>query len=414
MKKIFIGATALTLSVVLVGCGGSGNNAAITNLSNQLDDTANTVSSVQTVNPTDLNMTKSMLDTIASKDNSEAIYDNVIVTQQSLLGEEYYKMDILNKTATLKNKLSKDLKLSKAQTNAVKELTNSLSKYTNSVEYTKNEMNSTVKSISSLKKNVDKNSDKINAKLNRLSCNSNTRSAYYENILNTLNEIGKYLNCEETQQPNTALNEQNKNEMTYENERNKNIDTYLPENQQNVNEQQDENCQNCPSQNQLPYNANNFNRLPYNSNNFNRMNGGFYGNYAGYPAYPAGYGAYGNNPMGYNGFGAYGFGNGFYGRFNPTRNTDSYAPLTRNIDTYMLPSNPQTSMPPQAIAPVTLPEQRLENFEKVNEDGSVEKLDEEECECEEETSQSTPTSITTIQNLTNEELEELNHPTVAH
>ena len=79
----------------------------------------------------------------------------------------------------------------------MKDLTNNLCKYTNSVSYSKNELDSTIKSIVSLKKKTEKNAEKINAKFNRLACNSNSRSAYYENIIKTLEELGFYFDCNE-------------------------------------------------------------------------------------------------------------------------------------------------------------------------------------------------------------------------
>ena len=217
MKKFLIGLSAIGLSVALTACGTSPNDAAINGLSKQLDDTSNTLSEFSTVNPTDLSMSKDTLSALATNDNS--IYDNIIGTQQSLLNEQYYKTDILNRTAKIKSCLSKDLSLSKAQISAVKDLTNNLAKYTNSVSYTKSELNSAIKSVSSMKKNATKNYDKISAKLNRIACNSNTRMAYYENIINTLNQLENFLCCENCNENlNENLNENNQNTLTEENE----------------------------------------------------------------------------------------------------------------------------------------------------------------------------------------------------
>ncbi len=410
MKKFFIGLTALVLCVALAGCGGNSSDAVVTGLGNQLDETANTVSSVQVLNPSDLNLSKDMLERIATKENSQSIYDNVIGTQQSLLNEEYYKADILARTARLKNSLSKDITLSKAQTSAIKELTDSLEKYTNSVAYTQNEMSSTVKHISSLKKNVDKNSDKINAKLNRLACNSNARSSFYENILLTLNQIENYLNISQefpqedaSQQPGQVGSEpggENYNQNIHEDGDNTDITS---QNKTSQNDTQNstqsggasQNLQNDDTQGilqnggsqiaspilqnagtQTGVSANNP-YFKYDSNNLNRMNlpyGGYapyYGMYGGMGGYGYGMGGYGAGTAGgYGTMGGYGYGagpifggnapygiagNGMYGygyggtpyayggmngnninfsRFNPNRNTDTYAPLVRNIDTY--------------------------------------------------------------------------------
>ena len=222
----------------LTACGTSANSATITNLGNQLDETANTVSNIQTVNPTDLNLTKNMLETMSNASNSK-LYSNAYNTQQNLINEEYYKTDILKKTANIKNSISKDIKLSKAQITAVKDLTSSLAKYTNSIAYTQGEMTNAIKSISSMKKNIDKNSDKINAKLNRLACNSNSRSSYYENLLNTLEQLETCLDVEDdtTSQniqtlDNKTDNSDNASDTTdnEQDDTNNNIDTYRPGN----------------------------------------------------------------------------------------------------------------------------------------------------------------------------------------
>ena len=194
MKKILLSAMALGWCVTMVGCGGtSASDSAINNLSHQLDDTSNMISKVQSVNPNDLAVSKSSIENIASKN----AYSNFESTQNALLNEDNYKKVILLETGKLKNCLEKDVKLSKAQINAVKDLTSNLCKYTNSVSYSKNELDSTIKSIVSLKKKTEKNAEKINAKFNRLACNSNTRSAYYENIIKTLEELGFYFDCNE-------------------------------------------------------------------------------------------------------------------------------------------------------------------------------------------------------------------------
>ncbi len=410
MKKIILGATALIMCVALAGCGST--TSAITSLENQLDETANTISSIQSVNPSDISLTQSMLEGTSSTSDSDEIYNNSQNTQQSLATEEFYKMDILNKTAKIKNNLSKDLKLSKAQISAVNDLTNSLNRYTNSVAYSKNEMDNTVKSISTMKKNVDKNSDKINAKLNRLMCNSNARSTYYQNILNTLDQIETYVGCEDCKNDTYSYAENN-HEQNFAPQKNmKKFDMPAPEKSENVAEDVSNDIFNSNNINRLggygmnggylpngangvgygagygaPYGINRNvgrNGLIYNSNGAGYgygANGYGVNNYGadGYTNYGAnGYGAngYGANGYGANGYGANGYGvayNRLYGtRFNPNRNTDTYAPLMRNIDTYQMNEIDGLS----GVVVTTEPEQRLEDFEKLNEDNTVEKVKE--------------------------------------
>lgn len=394
MKKIVLGALAVTLCVTLTACGTSANNATLTNLGNQLDETANTISNIQTVNPTDLNLTKNTLEQVATKETT--IYNNAVQTQQSLLTEEYYKTDILNRTAKIKNNLSKDIKLTKAQTSALKDLTNNLTKYTNSVSYSQGEMNSSIKFIVSMKKNVDKNMEKINAKLNRLACNSNARSSYYENILNTLDQIdscvsSNYSNIEtepKQTEPTKTTEEQNKNEdSTKKTGLQKNIDSYTtyPERRimpYNPKEPIYRNCDensNCINKN-LPYeNSYNNENVATNEslNRYNRFNmtrntdtyGPTMRNIDTYGGFGNGYGyGYGMNNGMYGYGGNYGYGvnggmgrmnNGIYNSNNINRMTTPVPVLEQNI----------------ALANTEIPEKRLEDFEKINEDNTVEKIE---------------------------------------
>lgn len=321
MKKLFLGVVALTLTFTLTACGTSANSATITSLGNQLDETANTISNIQTVNPADLNITKTMLETMTADDTNERLYNSAYSTQQNLLNEEYYKTDILRKTANIKNSLSNNIKLSKAQISAVKDLTSNLAKYTNSISYSENEMTSSLKSISSMKKNIAKNSDRINAKLNRLACNSNSRSAYYENLLNTLDQIENCLNVDSTNTENaqttpndtegvseTQNNTTNNTQTKQKTGLTKNIDTYTTD------------------ETNLKNNYNHRKNRPYN-HFYNDYNQGYTPNFTYY-----------NNPYVnenyYNSTTPYRNVYNRFSRFNPSRNTDTYGPTTRNIDTY--------------------------------------------------------------------------------
>lgn len=285
MKKIILEITAILLTITLSACGASSNDAAITNLGNQLDETANTITSFKTINPNDLSISTEKTNTLVNETNT--IISNSQQAQFSLLNEQYYKTDILRQIARLKSSLSKNLKLSKSQISAVKDYTNNLGKYTNSIAYTESEMENATKSVSSLKKNISKNTEKINAKLSRLTCNSNARSAYFENILHTLEELESCLNLNinqnENQIPPTMIeshsNDSNKNDTPNfsqpqtENNNSKlnNIDAYITHSNNSTTENTDD-CKLCDKDN---------NRL-----------------------------------------------------FVPVRNTDSYAPTVRNIDTY--------------------------------------------------------------------------------
>ncbi|MBE7076233.1 MAG: hypothetical protein E7375_04150 [Clostridiales bacterium] len=339
MKKILIGTTAVALSVLLVGCGSSANNATITNLGNQLDATANTISKVQTVNPSDITLSRTALDKIATNQ----MYRNMANTQDALKHEEFYKTEILDKTAQIKNCLDNNVKLSKAQQTAVKDLTDSLGRYTNSVAYTRNELSNTIKNISSLKRNPAKNADKIGAKLNKLSCNSNARSCYYENILNTLEELGCYF-CDCDSKNSIDTNSSNKN--TYISNENDKIATL----EEPI---KDEKTNKAPVRNIDTYgpttrNIDTFYANNYYRNGFGRNN--FYRNGYGY---------------GVNNFNRYGFApnNGYYGNY-PYGNSNDFNRATYPYGPTRMVNGEQTTPAP-----------RLDEYERLDENNTIEKVD---------------------------------------
>lgn len=380
MKKFIIGMTGIALCVCLTACGTSNTTSSISSLSNQLDSTANAVSSVSTISPSDIG--------ISNESKNEDIYNNSQLTQRSLLNEQYYKTEILDKTAKIKNQLS-DITLSKMQKSAIKDLTSTLNKYTSSVTNTKHEMNSSAKAISSMKKNVTKNEDKLYAKYNRLACNSNIRSAYYENILNTLDEIERCLNLDyENCTPQDQAEQSTTSEETSDQEQTKslltkNIDTY-----NTTDDDFDENVAKTPQQGK---NRNNYANNPYsynrNYNRFNRFNpsrntdtygpnfrnidtygGNRYNGFNGYNGYN-GFNGYGNGFAPYGN--GYGFGNNGFGYGN------NYYAGSNNGNRLTAP------MPPATFANTEQePEKRLETYEKVNPDNTVEKIETENAKSE--------------------------------
>jgi len=377
MKKFIIGMTGIALCLCLTACGKSSTPSSVSNLSNQLDETANALSSISAVSPTDIG--------ISSTNKTDELYINSQLTQQSLLNEQYYKTEILDRTATLKNNLC-EVSLSKMQKSAINDLTNTLNKYTSAIQNSKYEMNSSAKAISSMKKNTTKNEEKLKAKYNRLACNSNMRSAYYENILNTLDEIENCLNlnCQDcTPTPTQEQNVEQKDDTQTQPTIKKNIDTY-----QNEDKEQSE-TENLPQEDILPpsynrkrkyYNPNRYNTVynrfnrfnpsrntdtygpnrrnidsfgGYGFNNFGGMGNGMSNPY-GMAPYGNGYG-YGNN--------GYGYGNNFYAGSNYGNRLTSPMPAT---------------LPATYASAEKEPEQRLETFEKTASDNTVEKLEEKE------------------------------------
>lgn len=368
MKKIITASAALILTLTLVGCGTSASDATMNSLSAQLDKTSNTISNIQTINPSQLSIN------LAQSENSQdELSSNAYATQQDLLNEEYYKTDILRKTANIKNKMSKDLKLSKVQISAVKDLTSMLSKYTNSVSYSQDDMKSALKSISTLKKNVNKNYDNINAKLNKLACNSNARASYYENILNTLDQLENCLcldsNDNITQSnPSAETQTENLSSTNSNTGLKKNIDTYAPETEDNVVEdaedidndysqsndnyqsQRNDKRQSRYNRFRSSYNADTYGPTARNIDTYNPYRNNYYGGFNN---------NYGMNPYYRNRF--YNEGYNPYGT-NPYTNYNS-----NNFNRISTPNN-------YAFANTETEKPRLEDFEKTNEDNSVEKI----------------------------------------
>ena len=222
MKKIFIAITATTLAFVLAGCGAE--SATITDLSNQLDKTSHTISSFETTNPATITLQNASQHT-ASLSNH---------TRQALIDEEYYKTDILDKTSQIKQSLSQNQTLSKAQSSALGDYISNLQSYTNSAKQLHDKVAETTKSISSLKKDSTKNKNRIEAKLTTLANNSNARASYYENILHTLDEIDACINADsfdtKTTQPENTQN-----------------DTTKPSASENSDKSTDNDCKDCDS-----------------------------------------------------------------------------------------------------------------------------------------------------------------------
>lgn len=372
MKKIFIGMTGIALCLCLSACSTSGTGATVTNLSNQLDSTANTISNISTVSPTEI--------ALESSCENEDLCENSLATQQSLRDEQYYRTEILDQTAKIKSELE-GLTLSKAQKSAITDLTNTLSKYTSAVNNTKYEMNSSARAISSMKKNVSKNEDKLNAKYNRLTCNSNVRSAYYENLLNTLDEIENCLNTtetntqNETQQDSSQSKARSSEEETDENENDASEETPSTD----EDDQESTQTPQKPSRKKRGRFSRERNIDTYGPGrrNIDTFGGYGYGTYGGLN----GMTPYGNNYA--NGYGnGYGYGNNFYAGSNNGNRMNA----------------PMQGAPAMFANGEKTPSKRLETFEKPAPDGTVERV-----ETPDESAADTSTENSNIDSATNAE-----------
>lgn len=203
-SKIILGAISLLLSVALTGCASNGETSAKTNLSSQLDKTNNSIATVKSVSMSDVNVDDEKLSAITDEAKCQSLKNSLMRTQDTLQAEEYYKNEILGKTAVIKKYLQKeDLKLAKGELNALKDLTANLSNYNDNVARSSNEFNSTYRNYNTMKRGVARNVERVNAKLNKIACNSNMRCAYYINILNTLQNIEEVLGIDDAEYYNS-------------------------------------------------------------------------------------------------------------------------------------------------------------------------------------------------------------------
>ena len=314
MKKIILSGLLLGGCFMLASCGTTGEDAAIKNLANQVDRLNNVVANASVVDTKTID-----LENYSNGEGEQSAIRNIYQkTRTSIDNQNSYKNKILEKTASIKQSLSSnELKIGNKNVKAMRELSSTLSKYTNKLANTNNEYKKTAKSVAKLKNNQNTSSSVLGAKLTRLSSCADSRSCYYNNILNTLSQIEIILNNGAVVQNNVLENNVNQNDFNNQNDstlynncdngvcydKNGNVvnGSYFDNKGNLVNN-------NTPANNNYVNNTNqNFNAPQYNNNVYrNRypQNAGTNNNY------------YRNNGL------------------NPDRNTDTYAPNISNIDTY--------------------------------------------------------------------------------
>jgi len=316
MKKLLLSSIAIGSCLLLVGCGTTTEDAAITSLSNQIDRLNNVIANSSVVSTTSFDLSNY---SNGEKDVS-AIRNIYQKTSTAIKEQETLKDQIRSKTGIIKNMISsKEIKLGK-DANAIKELASSLSKYTTKLTNTNNEYR---KTASSLAKMSNKNSTSdVGARLTRLSSCCDSRICYYNNILNTLNQIQSILNGGAIVDENGVLN----NDYL-----NKYISGCLYDSNGN--------CINgayCQNGNCYDSNGNCINGYCFDENG-NCVNGNCKPNCAYYQN-----GSTINQNIAYRTPPQSQYNNQNYGTpygyrnntFNPNRNTDTYGPGVTNIDTY--------------------------------------------------------------------------------
>ncbi len=324
MKKAILCALIGLASITMVGCG---NNSAkaLTNLDKQLEKVEQTVSSTSSSEVSEVSPSVYY----KSNQSSSSLQYYKSQSFQNMTREEEVRQQVLSLNAYLKSSSKNNIKLTKADSEAIKNLSNDLGKYTTQLSKTKSEIKKNVNSIKNLSKS-SKNQTATESSYIMLNNNMNNRYICLCNIYNNLERIYILLG-----EDNLISDEQNSNssEVTQKDENNendkktfkKNIDSYVnngyktKQNSTSETNSQQNNINSYPQYPVYPYGT------PY-YNGYN-MPGG-YNMYNGY-----GYNGFDfNNGIGYNGI----FGGN---RFNMGRNTDTFYPLNRNIDTYKFAPN---------------------------------------------------------------------------
>ena len=298
MKKVILSTVCGLVCLTLVGCSSSSQSKAITDLSSQLERMQNTVSSISTSEVYDV--TPMSYNYLSSSNNSDVAGRTSTLMQNSqnaLATHENLRNQINASCATLKATLGQKYNLSKNQKNAIKTLTSALSKYNTEISNKSAGIKNATQIIKKYKNYDNINADQLNVGYTALNNAMQERIALFSNVLSTIDQVESVLNSARQEDTNSQTNTQTSGTA-------KNIDTYRPSGTTTE-------PQTVEYQNQIPANQNV--NYGYDQNyNYAGTNNGYWNN--GY--WNNGYGYYRNNGL------------------NPGRNTDTYLPRYRNIDTY--------------------------------------------------------------------------------
>lgn len=396
MKKIILSSACLLLALTMTGCANSSSSQSVKNLNSQLSNVENVVTTTDTNNMTSEVGSSSDYYNEEPENKLNQLRKRVY---SSILEEKYLKDQIMTLSGILKSSQNTKYKLAKSDSNAINSLSNDLKKYTACLEESRSEVKSYVNKIKKQARSNNVNNQEIASLYQSLDNVMNERKAYLSNLLNTMNEIATILENNNVIDMNTnygSLNNfysdyynnngqsndntsdiadmyNNSNQRDYDYRPNrqyqdnynngKTINDYQYNNQNNTNKNMNnknnttnnyvnnsENTNNDTNNNKTQkglvknidtYKANSGNasdnaNLANNENNVN--NNMIANNRMRYPgnAYNRPYNnrPY-NNPYYNNYYPSYGYNRGF----NPGRNTDTYYPLNKNIDTYRINPN---------------------------------------------------------------------------
>lgn len=324
--KILIYSMSILSLFLFTGCDSRTDAKSLTALSNQTERIENVVTIDGTDNISSVSPSTFDLSGYNSIQNHKANSYNNMTRENQL------KQEIISLNSEVKCCLKKDVKLAKGKANALKTLTSNISENISKYNKTKSEVTKNVRNINRSLKVPNVNT--INAESEYISLNGNMseRYVYLCNIYDNLEQAYFLIceNCPNCTSEETPVQEQTTTKQNKITRFKKNIDSYAP--QTKTIEKNEEN-KTEETQNNSNKNIDSF------INNVPPVNNG-YNNTYGYPNMPinGGYNQY--NGYYYNH--GYGYANGLR-RFNPGRNTDSFYPYNRNIDTYRF--NPNFNYP---------------------------------------------------------------------
>lgn len=312
MKKLFLSLSCL-LFLPIAGCATSNENNALITLNNQLDRVQDVVSSTSS---TEVNAVSPYIAT-PNQENELSMLKSEAYS--NMTSEEDLRQNVLSLTSKLKNSDTK-YKLSRQKSSALNSLSSDLGKYLNYLNNTKSEIKKNVSKIQKSSSTRSLNEELTKSSYIALSNLMNERYIYLENIYCSLSQINIIL--ENSVDDNSTCDTDNcqTTQMPIVNRFRPNIDTYIKN-------------QNSSTQIQTQEDEEDTSKMPQNIDTMQNIQEPTPTNNKNLP------------PMTNFAPNMYGYGNGYtpyqtyYSQLNPGRNTDTFYPYMRNIDTYRFSPN---------------------------------------------------------------------------
>ena len=274
MKKIFLASLLSILGIAMVGCGTSEKTKSLNQLTNYVSDVESVVDSTSS---TEIN---SVSPIAINKYASSRLQEDKNKSYTNMLREEEMRQDVLKMCNFVKSSIKNTSALTNGQAAAIKNLNVSLKRNSANLTNTKNAVKKAVNKLNKYKTGQIDEAESSYVELDNL---MQERALYLSNLQATLENVCEILgnSCCDVQSNSTVQNtDENKSSNTIKN----NIDSYNTTVEKN-------------NSNEAQQTGNEY----YYTNPYNNKNNYYYANNR---------------------------------RFNPNRNTDTFYPRVRNIDTY--------------------------------------------------------------------------------